>query len=66
MYGTSPFAAQCNTLFAQVHRDSALTLLYKDDQSRRMRWAGHVTCMGRRDMHVGFWWENLKEIDCVK
>jgi hypothetical protein len=26
-------------------------------KSRRMRWAGHVPEMGRRGMHVGYWWE---------
>jgi hypothetical protein len=29
--------------------------------SRRMRWAGHVTQIGRRGMHIGFWWESQKE-----
>jgi hypothetical protein len=28
-----------------------------------MRWAGHVARIGRRGMHVGFWWENQKERD---
>jgi hypothetical protein len=23
---------------------------------RRLRWAGHVTRMGRGAMHAGFWW----------
>jgi hypothetical protein len=32
-------------------------------KSRRMRLAGHVARMGRRGMHVGFWWERQKEID---
>jgi hypothetical protein len=32
-------------------------------ESRRMRWAGHVACMGRRGMHTAFWWESQKEID---
>jgi hypothetical protein len=27
----------------------------------RMRWAGHVAWMGRRDACVGFWWGNVKE-----
>ena len=22
--------------------------------------AGRVTCMGRTEIHTGFWWENLK------
>jgi hypothetical protein len=25
---------------------------------RRMRWAGHVARMGRRGMHIGYWWES--------
>jgi hypothetical protein len=28
----------------------------------RMRWAGHVACMGEgRDACTGFWWENLRK-----
>jgi hypothetical protein len=30
-------------------------------KSRRMRLAGYVARMGRRRMHVGFWWESRKE-----
>jgi hypothetical protein len=26
-----------------------------------MRWAGPVARMGRRGMHLGYWWENQKE-----
>jgi hypothetical protein len=26
-------------------------------KSTRMRWAGHVAHMGRRLMHIRFWWE---------
>jgi hypothetical protein len=32
-------------------------------KSRRMRWAGHVACMGRRGMHIGFLWQSQKERD---
>jgi hypothetical protein len=32
-------------------------------KSKRMRSAGHVARMGRRGMHIGFWWESRKEID---
>jgi hypothetical protein len=32
-------------------------------KSRRMRWAGHVARMGRREMHIGYWWESQKERD---
>jgi hypothetical protein len=32
-------------------------------KSRRMRWGGHVAQMGRRLMHIRYWWENQKERD---
>jgi hypothetical protein len=32
-------------------------------KSTRMRWAGHVAHMGRRRMHIRFWWESQKERD---
>jgi hypothetical protein len=32
-------------------------------QSRRMRWAGYVTRMGRGEMCTGFRWKNLGERD---
>jgi hypothetical protein len=27
---------------------------------RKMRWAGHVACMGIGEVYTGFWWENLR------
>jgi hypothetical protein len=30
-------------------------------KSRRVRLAGHVARMGRRGMHIGYWWECQKE-----
>jgi hypothetical protein len=30
---------------------------------RRIRWTGHVACMGRSGMHTRFVWENQKERD---
>jgi hypothetical protein len=32
-------------------------------KSRRMSWAGHVASMGKREVHTGFWWEDLREGD---
>jgi hypothetical protein len=32
-------------------------------KSRRLRWAGYVARMGRRGMHIGYWWESQKERD---
>jgi hypothetical protein len=31
-----------------------------------MRWAGHVARMGRRGMHIGFWWGRRKKRDHLK
>jgi hypothetical protein len=30
-------------------------------KSRRMRWAGHAERMGRRGLHIGYWWGSQKE-----
>jgi hypothetical protein len=32
-------------------------------KSRRMRWAGHVACMGRGEMFTGFWLGGLEVRD---
>jgi hypothetical protein len=32
-------------------------------KSRRMRWAGHVARIRRREMHVGYRWGSQKERD---
>jgi hypothetical protein len=32
-------------------------------KSRRMRWAGHVAQVSRREAGIGFWWGNLRERD---
>ena len=33
--------------------------------SLRMRWAGHVSRVGRGEAYTGFWWGNLMERDHV-
>jgi len=30
-------------------------------KSIRIRWAGHVACMGRGETCTGFWWGNLRK-----
>jgi hypothetical protein len=35
-------------------------------KSRRMRWTGHVARMGRRGVHIGYWWEGQKKRDTRK
>ena len=42
---------------------SSSTNIVRVIKSRRMRWAGHVACMGRGEASTGFWWGNLKERD---
>jgi hypothetical protein len=32
-------------------------------KSRRMRCAGHIARMGKREVHTGFWWGGLREGD---
>jgi hypothetical protein len=32
-------------------------------KTRRRRWAGHVALMGRREMHIRYWWESQKGRD---
>jgi hypothetical protein len=29
-------------------------------KSRRMQWAEHVAQIGRRGMHIAYWWESQK------
>jgi hypothetical protein len=32
-------------------------------KSRKLRWAGHVARIGRRGMHIRYWFESQKERD---
>jgi hypothetical protein len=32
-------------------------------KSRRRRWARNLARMGRRGVHIGFWWEGQRERD---
>jgi hypothetical protein len=35
-------------------------------KSIRMRWARHIAQMGRREVHTGFRWGNLRERDYLE
>ena len=39
--------------------------IFRVIKSRRIRWTGHVACMGggRGVAYTGFWWGNLRETD---
>jgi hypothetical protein len=37
--------------------------IIRGKKSRRMRWAGHVARMGKREVHTRFWWGDLREGD---
>jgi hypothetical protein len=32
-------------------------------KSKRIKWVGHMARMGRREVHRGLWWGNLRERD---
>jgi hypothetical protein len=38
-------------------------LFHEEEEARRMRLAGHIARMGRRGMHIGYWWESRKVRD---
>jgi hypothetical protein len=45
----------------EVHNLYFSLSIIRKMKSRRLRWAGHVAPIGRRGMHIGFWWESEKE-----
>jgi hypothetical protein len=47
----------------ELHNLYSSTSIIRMVKLRRMRWAGHVARMGRRRMHIGYWWEIQKERD---
>jgi hypothetical protein len=47
----------------ELHNLYSSPNIIRMSKSRRMRWAGHVARMGRRGMHIRYWWEIQKERD---
>jgi hypothetical protein len=50
----------------EIHNFYCSPSIIRMIKSGRMQWAGHVARMGRRGMHIGFWWESRKEITTRK
>jgi hypothetical protein len=50
-------------LYNELHNLYSSPSIIRMNKSRSMRWAGHVARMGRRGMHIGYWWEIQKERD---
>jgi hypothetical protein len=47
----------------ELHKLCSSTSIIRMTKSRRMKWAGDVTRMGRRGMYIGYWFESKKEKD---
>jgi hypothetical protein len=47
----------------ELHNLYSLSSIIRMIKTRRMRWGGHVACMRRRRIHIGFQWESPKERD---
>jgi hypothetical protein len=47
----------------ELHSLYCLPSIIRIIKQRKIRWGGHVAQMGRRGMHIGFWWESRKERD---
>jgi hypothetical protein len=49
-----------NEEFRNLYSSPSIIRMIK---SRTMKWAGHVARMGRRGIHVEFYWESQNERD---
>jgi hypothetical protein len=45
----------------ELHNLGCLPGITRMIKSRRMRWAGHVARMGRREMHIEYLWESKRK-----
>jgi hypothetical protein len=46
-----------------IHKFYSSPSIIRMFKTRRMRCAGHVARIGRRRIHIGYWWESQKERD---
>jgi hypothetical protein len=62
LVNTILFPVQCIACTVRRLHNEELNDLYSSlniirvMKSRIMRWEGHAACMGKREMHTGFWW----------
>jgi hypothetical protein len=47
-----------NDVFRNFYSSPSIIRITK---SRKIRWAGYVTRLGKSGIHIGFWWEMQKE-----
>jgi hypothetical protein len=47
----------------ELHNLYSSSSIIRMIKSRRMRWAWYVAPMGRRGMHIAYWWESQEETD---
>jgi hypothetical protein len=47
----------------ELHNVYSSPNIIRTIKSRRMKWAGHVARMEKREMHIGYWWGSQKEGD---
>jgi hypothetical protein len=52
----------------KLHNESFITSssITRMIKSRKIKWAGHVARMGKRGIHIGYWWQSQKERDRYK
>jgi hypothetical protein len=44
----------------ELHNVCSMPHIIRIIKKRRIKWAGHLALMGRRGMHIRYWWESQK------